>query len=156
MDKRSDYRTADATASTQSGNDAESGDEARVLPGGPAIIPPGDETETVPASMAAEFSSLSTPYCWVITEDLVAGYDGAAPSAVGRYGPPQAGFRDVHEALSSGRWFRLAGGDGQPRVVGRMYDPTGENGHAPLDDFGAAEVGAAAIEYRAGGEWEPV
>ena len=109
--------------------------------------------ETVPASMAAEFSSLSTPYCWVITEDLVAGYDGAAPSAVGRYGPPQAQFRDVHEALSAGRWFRLAGDDGQPRVVGRMYDPSGENVRAPLDDF-AGEVGADAIQYRVNAAWE--
>lgn len=121
---------------------------------GAAVIPPGAESQTVPTSMAAEFSSLSTPYCWVITEDLVAGYDGAAPSAVGRYGPPQAEFRDVHEALSAGRWFRLAGGDGQPRAVGRIYDPTGKNDRAPLDDFGATELGATGIEYRVSGQWE--
>ena len=41
------------------------------------------EVDEVPAALVAEFSSLTTPYCWVITEDAVAGYDGAAPSAVG-------------------------------------------------------------------------
>jgi hypothetical protein len=141
MDEQTDDRTAVARASTE--------------PGSGTGAEPGSETETVPAGMAAEFSSLSTPYCWVITEDLVAGYDGMAPSAVGRYGPPQAEFRDVHEALSAGRWFRLSAG-GQPRAVGRIYDPSGENEHAPLADFGAGEVGADAIEYRVCGQWEAV
>lgn len=156
MDERSDYRTADARTSTHPGRGDGEEPDTGILPGGGAVIPPEPGTETVPASMTDEFSSLSTPYCWVITEDLVAGYDGLAPSAVGRYGPPQAEFRDVHEALSAGRWFRLAGSDGQPRVVGRIYDPTGENDRAPLDDFGAEEVGAAGIEYRVSGQWEAV
>ena len=158
MDERSDDRTADARTSPEPGSQAgaEPGTGAGALPGGPAVVPPGDDTETVPASMTDEFSSLSTPYCWVITEDLVAGYDGLAPSAVGRFGPPQAEFGDVHEALSAGRWFRLTGDGGVPHAVGRIYDPSGQNDHAPLDDFGADEVGAAAIEYRAGGEWEAV
>jgi hypothetical protein len=156
MDERSDCRTADARTSTQPGRGGGEEPGTRILPGGGAVIPPEPGTETVPASMADEFSSLSGPYCWVITEDLVAGYDGAAPSTVGRYGPPQAELRDVHEALSAGRWFRLAGSDGQPRVVGRIYDPTGENERAPLDGFGAEEVDAAGIEYRAGGHWEAV
>lgn len=166
MDERSDYRislagktpsgAAEAQTSTESGRRGGTEPDTGILPGGPAVIPPGGETDTVPASMTAEFSSLSTPYCWVITEDLVAGYDGVAPSAVGRYGPPQAEFRDVHEALSSGRWFRLVGGDGQPRAVGRIYDPSGENDHAPLDDFGAREVDAGAVEYRVSGQWAAV
>ena len=42
------------------------------------------ETDEVPDSMVSEFSSLTTPYCWVITEDTVAGYD--VPSR-----PPSAG-----------------------------------------------------------------
>ncbi|HXL94974.1 MAG TPA: hypothetical protein VN969_39105 [Streptosporangiaceae bacterium] len=42
------------------------------------------ETDEVPDSLISEFSSLTTPYCRVITEDAVAGYDGAEPSAVGR------------------------------------------------------------------------
>jgi hypothetical protein len=40
-----------------------------------------DELETgeVPDSLVSDFSSLTTPYCWGITEDAVAGYDGAEP-----------------------------------------------------------------------------
>jgi hypothetical protein len=60
----------------------------------PAVagLAPLDELETdeVPDSMVSDFSSLTTPYCWVITEDAVAGYDGAEPSAVGKSGPGQA------------------------------------------------------------------
>ena len=54
-----------------------------------AELAPLDELETdeVPDSMVSDFSSLTTPYCWVITEDAVAGYDGAEPSAVGKSGP---------------------------------------------------------------------
>lgn len=48
------------------------------------------ETNEVPDSLVSDFSSLTTPYCWVITEDAVAGYDGAEPSAVGKSGPDQA------------------------------------------------------------------
>jgi hypothetical protein len=57
-----------------------------------AGLAPLDELETdgVPESMVSEFSSLTTPYCWVITEDAVVGYDGAEPSAVGKSGPGQA------------------------------------------------------------------
>jgi hypothetical protein len=47
------------------------------------------ETDEVPSSLVSEFSSLTTPYCWVITEDAVAAYDGAAPSAVGKSGRPE-------------------------------------------------------------------
>jgi hypothetical protein len=104
--------------------------------------------------MAAEFSSLTTPYCWVITEDLVAGYDGAVPSAVGSYGPPGAGLGDLCEALRSGRWFRLASEDDQARAVGRIYDPSGDNEHAPLAEIGAGTWGAATIAYRLAGQWE--
>ena len=48
------------------------------------------DTEAVPDELISEFSSLTTPYCWVITEDLIARYDGAEPSAVGKSGPDQA------------------------------------------------------------------
>jgi hypothetical protein len=112
------------------------------------------ETETVPESMTDEFSSLTTPYCWVITEDLVAGYDGAVPSEVGTFGPSGAGVGDMYEALRSGRWFRLVSGDGEARAVGRIYDPAGDNDHAPLAETGVETWGATTIEYRQGGQWE--
>ena len=48
---------------------------------------------------------ITTPYCWVITEDAVAGYDGPEPSAVGKSGPGQAVAGDVTEALTAGRFF---------------------------------------------------
>ena len=51
------------------------------------------ETDEVPDSMVSDFSSLTTPYCWVIIEDAVAGYDGAEPSAVGKSGPGQVAVR---------------------------------------------------------------
>jgi hypothetical protein len=111
-------------------------------------------TETVPEGMTAEFSSLTTPYCWVITEDLVAGYDGAVPSAVGKYGPPEAGLADLHEALCAGKWFRLASEGGEVHAVGRIYDPSGDNDRAPLDEVGLETWKATTIEYRQGGQWE--
>jgi hypothetical protein len=112
------------------------------------------ETETVPDAMVAEFSSLTTPYCWVITEDLFAGYDGAVPSTVGNFGPPDAELGDVHEALRSGRWFRLASGDGRVIAVGRIYDPGGDSGDAPLTDASQENWKAEVIEYRLAGQWE--
>ena len=114
----------------------------------------GTETETVPEAMVAEFSSLTTAYCWVITEDLVAGYDGTVPSAVGSYGPSDAGLGDLHEALRTGRWFRLAGEDGAACAVGRIYDPGGNNDRAPLDEIGQETWGATTISYRQGGQWD--
>jgi hypothetical protein len=123
----------------------------------PAVagLAPLDELETdeVPDSMVSDFSSLTTPYCWVITEDAVAGYDGAAPSAVGKSGPAQAVARDVTEALTAGRYFRLADGQDRELAIGRLYDPSGHNELAPLDDFGRQELGALNIEFRAEGEW---
>ena len=112
------------------------------------------ETNEVPASMVSDFSSLTTPYCWVITEDAVAGYDGAEPSAVGRSGPGQAVAGDVTEALVSGRFFRLVDGKGRELAVGRLYDPSGQGELAPLDDFGRPHLGALNIEYRAEGDWQ--
>jgi hypothetical protein len=120
---------------------------------------PGDpelEAGTVPDALVEEFSSLTTPYCWVITEDLLAGYDGAEPSAVGKSGPDQAGPSDVHEALMSGRFFRLAGDGGAGLAIGRLYDPSGDNERAPLDDFGRKNWGAAQIAYRLEGDWRPL
>ena len=76
------------------------------------------ETDGVPDSMVSDFSSLTTPYCWVIIEDAVAGYDGAEPSAVGKSGPGQAVAADITEALTAGRFFRLVDGKGRELVIG--------------------------------------
>ena len=54
-------------------------------PFGAELAPPPDTelgTDVVPDSMVAEFSSLTTPYCWVIIEDAVAGYDGPGGPAL--------------------------------------------------------------------------
>jgi len=112
------------------------------------------ETDEVPDSLVSEFSSLTTPYCWVITEDPAAGYDGAEPSAVGKSGPDRAVAEDVAEALSAGRFFRLVDGRGRELAIGRLYDPSGENELAPLDDFGRRSLGALNIEFRADGDWQ--
>jgi hypothetical protein len=120
-----------------------------------AGLAPMDELETdeVPDSLVSDFSSLTTPYCWVITEDAVAGYDGAEPSAVGKSGPRQAVAEDVAEALTAGRYFRLVDGRGRELAIGRLYDPSGQNELAPLDDFGRQDLGALNIEFRAEGDW---
>jgi hypothetical protein len=114
----------------------------------------GLDTDEVPDSLVAEFASLTTPYCWVITEDAVAGYDGAEPSAVGKSGPGHAVAEDVTEALIAGRFFRLAGGQGRELAIGRLYDPSGQDELAPLDDFGRRDLGALNIEFRADGDWQ--
>jgi hypothetical protein len=121
-----------------------------------AGLAPRDELETdeVPDSLVSEFASLTTPYCWVITEDAVAGYDGAEPSAVGKSGPGHAVAEDVTEALTAGRFFRLADEQGRELAIGRLYDPSGQNGLAPLDDFGRHDLGALNIEFRADGDWQ--
>jgi len=111
------------------------------------------ETDVVPDSLVSDFSSLTTPYCWVITEDAVAGYDGAEPSAVGKSGPDQVVAGDITEALTAGRFFRLVDGTGRELAIGRLYDPSGENELAPLDDFGRQNLGALNIEFRAEGDW---
>jgi hypothetical protein len=111
------------------------------------------ETDEVPDSLVSDFSSLTTPYCWVIVEDAVAGYDGAEPSAVGKSGPGQAVAGDVTEALTAGRFFRLVDGQGRGLAIGRLYDPSGQNELAPLDDFGRRDLGALNIEFRAEGDW---
>jgi hypothetical protein len=124
---------------------------------GPVVagLAPPDEVEIdeVPDSLVSEFASLTTPYCWVITEDAVAGYDGAEPSAVGKSGPGQAVAGDVTEALTAGRFFRLVDGQGRELAIGRLYDPSGRNELAPLDDFGRQNLGALNIEFRAEGDW---
>ena len=119
------------------------------------LNPPAElETDVVPDALVSEFSSLTTPYCWVITEDPVAGYDGAEPSAVGKSGPVRAVAGDVAEALTAGRFFRLVDGKGRELAIGRLYDPSGENELAPLDDFGRQNLGALNIEFRAEGDWQ--
>ena len=112
------------------------------------------ETDAVPDSLVSEFSSLTTPYCWVITEDAVAGYDGARPSAVGKSGPARAVAGDVAEALTAGRFFRLVDGKGRELAIGRLYDPGGDNELTPLDDFGRQNLGALNIEFRTAGDWQ--
>ena len=129
--------------------------ESRSEPVAAGLAPPDElETDEVPDSLISEFASLTTPYCWVITEDAVAGYDGAEPSAVGKSGPGQAVAGDVAEALTAGRFFRLVDGKGHELAVGRLYDPGGENELAPLDDFGRQNLGALNIEFRAEGDWQ--
>jgi hypothetical protein len=128
---------------------------SRSEPVAAGLAPPDElETDEVPDSMVSDFSSLTTPYCWVIIEDAIAGYDGAAPSAVGKSGPGQAVAEDVSEALTAGRFFRLVDGMGRELVIGRLYDPSGENELAPLDDFGRQNLGALNIEFRAEGDWQ--
>jgi hypothetical protein len=124
--------------------------------GNELVLPPDGELETdvVPDSLVSEFSSLTTPYCWVITEDTVAGYDGAEPSAVGKSGPGEAIAQDVAEALTAGRFFRLVDGQGRELAIGRLYDPSGENELSPLDDFGRPDLGALNVEFRAEGGWQ--
>ena len=119
-------------------------------------LAPVDELQTdeVPDSLVADFASLTTPYCWVIIEDAVAGYDGAEPSAVGKSGPSQAVAEDVAEALTAGRFFRLVDGKGRELAIGRLYDPSGEKELAPLEDFGRQNLGALNIEFRADGGWQ--
>ena len=119
-------------------------------------LAPVDELQTneVPDSLVADFASLTTPYCWVIIEDAVAGYDGAEPTAVGKSGPVRAVAGDVTEALNAGRFFRLVDGKGRELAIGRLYDPSGKNELAPLDDFGRQNLGALNIEFRAEGDWQ--
>jgi hypothetical protein len=121
-----------------------------------AGMAPRDELETdeVPDSLVSEFSSLTTPYCWVITEDAVAGYDGAEPSAVGKSGPSRAIAEDVTEALTAGRFFRLVDRRGRELAIGRLYDPSGQNELAPLDDFRRQNLDVRRIEFRADGDWQ--
>jgi hypothetical protein len=52
-----------------------------------------------------------------------------------------------------GRFFRLADGQGHELAIGRLYDPSGQNELAPLDDFGRQNLGALNIEFRAEGDW---
>ena len=137
------------------GGHSESLRESRSEPVVAGLTAPEElEANEVPDSLISEFSSLTTPYCWVITEDAVAGYDGAEPSAVGKSGPGQAVAEDVAEALAAGRFFRLVDGKGRELAIGRLYDPSGENELAPLDDFGRQNLGALNIEFRAEGDWQ--
>src|ERR1700734_2988215 len=114
-----------------------------------AGLAPLDELQTdeVPDSLVSEFSSLTTPYCWVIIEDAVAGYDGAEPSAVGKSGPAQAVAEDVAEALTAGRFFRLADGKGRGLAIGRLYDPSGEKDLAPLEHVRRQNLGSLNIGF---------
>lgn len=141
---------------TRPGMDAqhENPREAQSEPIATGLVPVDElETDEVPDALVSEFSSLTTPYCWVITEDAIAGYDGAEPTAVGKSGPERAAAEDVTEALTAGRFFRLVDGGGRELAIGRLYDPSGRNELAPLDDFGRRNLGALNIEFRAEGGW---
>jgi hypothetical protein len=132
-------------------------EDARQEPIGSALtLPPDTElgTDVVPDSLVAEFSSLTTPYCWVIIEDAIAGYDEVEPSTVGKSGPAEAIAADVAEALTAGRFFRLVDGKGRELAIGPLYDPSGENELSPLDDFGRRDLGALNVEFRAEGGWQ--
>jgi hypothetical protein len=138
------------------GGQSENPREPRSEPVAAGVAPAAElETDEVPDSLVSDFSSLTTPYCWVITEDAVAGYDGAVPSAVGKSGPARAVPGDITEALNAGRFFRLADGKGRELAIGRLYDPSGRNELAPLDDFGRQNLGALNIEFRTEGGWQP-
>ena len=141
---------------TRPGMDAqhENPRQAQSEPIATGLVPVDElETDEVPDALVSEFSSLTTPYCWVITEDAIAGYDGAEPTAVGKSGPERAAAEDVTEALTAGRFFRLVDGGGRELAIGRLYDPSGRNELAPLDDFGRRNLGALNIEFRAEGGW---
>ncbi len=145
-----DTAAGDTAAGETAAGNAAGGDTATAVAAPGAAITAED---TVPADLVAEFTSLTTPYCWVITEDPVAGYDGAEPSAVGKFGPDEAVPSDVREALGAGKFFRLTAADGSTAAIGRIYDPGGDNDLAPLGDFGAVGREAAGIQYRSDGEW---
>jgi hypothetical protein len=61
---------------------------------------------------------------------------------------------DVYEALTAGKFFRLAGPGGAGLAIGRRYDPSGDRERAPLGDFGAKNWGATTIEYRLEFQWQ--
>jgi hypothetical protein len=48
----------------------------------------------------------------------------------------------------------LVDGKGHELAIGRLYDPSGQNELAPLDDFGRQNLGALNIEFRAEGDWQ--
>jgi hypothetical protein len=76
------------------------------------------------------------------------------PQSAGKSGPGQTIAEDVAEALTAGPFFRLAEGKGRELAIGRLYDPSGGNELAPLDDFGRQNLGALNIEFRAEGDWQ--
>ena len=61
---------------------------------------------------------------------------------------------DITEALNAGRFFRLVDGKNRELAIGRLYDPSGQNELAPLDDFGRQNLGALNIQFRAEGDWQ--
>ena len=137
------------------GSHNENIEEPQSEPVATGLAPPAAlQIDEVPDSMVSEFSSLTTPYCWVIIEDAVAGYTGPSRPAVGKSGPGQAVAQDVTEALTAGRFFRLVDGTGYELAIWRLYDPSGQNELAPLDDFGRQNLGALNIEFRAEGDWQ--
>jgi len=49
---------------------------------------------------------------------------------------------------------RLVDGKRRELAIGRLYDPSGQNELAPLDDFRRQNLGALNIEFRAEGDWQ--
>ena len=65
----------------------------------------------------------------------------------------------VTETCLAERWERLGPGlyGGMAGfAIGRLYDPSGDNDRAPLEDFGRKNWGASTIEYRLEGQWQEV
>ena len=52
------------------------------------------------------------------------------------------------------RFFRRVDGQGRGLAIGRLYDPSGQNELAPLDDFGRQNLAALNIDFRAEGGWQ--
>ena len=101
-------------------------------------------------------------YAWIITQDLDNPYDEDpdgfdTPSRVGMSGPSAASEEDILRALNNGKFFQLVDDDGHPYYIGRCWwaQNAGEREmFGPLDDWGRADVGATAIQYRVNGRWE--
>jgi hypothetical protein len=117
---------------------------------------PLDELETgeVPDSMVSEFSSLITPYRWVITEDAGAGYDGAEPSAVAKSGPGQAVAGGRHWGLAAGRSSGWPTDRAANWPSGAVRSERPERARRRWMISGGRTLGALNIEFRGEGEWQ--
>jgi len=52
------------------------------------------------------------------------------------------------------RFFRRVDGQGRGLAIGLLYDPSGQNELAPLDDCGRQNLAAVNIDFRAEGGWQ--
>lgn len=96
---------------------------------------------------------------WIITKDILAGpgeEPGTNRNAVGVMGPSDISDAVQEQLLArKGRAFRMYDGDNVHYYSGRFIgDSEGEEGFAPLEDFGAPNAGCTRIDYAyPGGEW---